>query len=59
MTPLTKGIKVYINKDEFDLLKDKPGFLSCDNYPDEYKEIEEKGELGRFLFFRFIGKTVI
>lgn len=59
MTKLEKGIKVYISEDQYELLKDEPGFLSAQNYPEKYKEIEENGELGRFLLFRFITTRIV
>lgn len=53
-TPLDTGIFVKIDPIQYELLKIKSGFLEKNNYPDEWKPICVKGELGRFLFFRFI-----
>ncbi len=54
MTPLEKGVFVYIDEIQLELLKEKKGFLSVESYPDEYKKLKVKNEVGRFLFFRFI-----
>ena len=54
MTPLETGIKVKIDEIQLELLRKKKGFLSYEAYPDRYKEISLYGEVGRFLFFRFI-----
>lgn len=56
LTELETGIKVKIASDEFEKLKKKKGFLDYQSYPDEYKEISIFGEVGRFLFFRFIAE---
>ena len=53
-TELEKGIVVKIDLFELATLKNKPGFLSVENYPERYKTISLKNEVGRFLFFRFI-----
>jgi len=53
-TFLETGIKVYISKEELELLKNgKPGFLDRECYPEFYKEIAFDEEIGRFLIFRF------
>lgn len=54
MTDLEKGILVSIDPFEFKTLENKKGYLSFENYPDEYKKISLPDEVGRFLFFRFI-----
>jgi hypothetical protein len=54
LTKLEKGIKVSISNDQLELLKNEKGFLSYENYPDEYKKIAEYGEVGRFMLFRFL-----
>jgi len=60
-TPNEKEVKdfptsifVKIDSIQYEFLKNKIGFLHIKNYPDEWKEICVNGELGRFLFFRFI-----
>jgi len=54
LTKLEEGIWVEISPSELEKLKkERTGFLDCECYPDQYKEIMEPGEIGRFLIFRF------
>lgn len=54
LTELEKGIIVKISQFELNFLKNKKGFLSRKAYPEQYEKIALNGEIGRFLFFRFI-----
>ncbi len=54
LTPLERGIFVKIDEIQLELLKQKPGFMSKEAYPEKYTEICVKDEIGRFLFFRFL-----
>lgn len=54
LTFLQEGIKVKIDNENFEKLKNYKGFLSRKNYFDSYEEISLKNEVGRFLVFRFM-----
>lgn len=57
LTKLEKGIRVKINPQELERLKkEHNGFLDRIYYPEDYEDIAEEGELGRFLIFRFFSE---
>lgn len=56
LTHLENGVLVRMNLEEWESYKKahSKGLLESENYPDEWKKISLAGEVGRFLWFRFI-----
>ena len=54
LTELEKGVFVYIDEVQLEVLKNKSGFLSRETYPEFYEDLALENELGRFLIFRFL-----
>ena len=49
-----KKIFVKIDEENIEKVKDRPGFMSRDHYPDFHEKDSHPDEIGSFLDFRFI-----